>query len=142
MRDPREGSVVPSEGGGALVRFAAAVVGALLVSVLVLDALTVDAQQWMTPAHDFRVDWEPITSRRGPAVRGYVYNDGGHAATNIRLIVESLDGAGQLAATTIGYLAGTAPPFGRLYFVVPLAAPATSYRVRVGSWDPLGRGGG
>ncbi len=124
-----------------MVRLGVAVVGALLVSALMLDALTVDAQQWMTPADGFRVEWEPMTSKRGPAVRGYVYNDRGYIAGNIRLIVESLDGAGQLAATTIGYLPGTAPPFGRLYFEVPVSAPATSYRVRVGAWEPLGRGG-
>ncbi|MBI2204771.1 MAG: hypothetical protein HYU41_13050 [Candidatus Rokubacteria bacterium] len=124
-----------------MVRLGFALVGALTVAVLTLDALSVDAQSWTTPADGFRVEWEPMTSQRGPAVRGYVYNDGGHVAGNIRLIVESLDGAGQLAATTIGYLSGTAPAFGRLYFEVPVKAPATSYRVRVGSWEAVERGG-
>lgn len=124
-----------------MVRLGLAVIGALIAAVLLLDALTVDAQQWTTPADGFRVDWEPTTSKRGLVLRGYVYNDGGHAAGNIRLIVESLDGAGQLAATTVAYVSGTAPAFGRVYFEAPLAAPASTYRVRVGSWEPLFRGG-
>ncbi len=74
-------------------------------------------------------------------IRGYVNNESGTGATNFRLVIESLDGAGQVAATTIGYLQGDALAFDRLYFEVPLKAPASSYRVRVGAWDAVGRGG-
>jgi hypothetical protein len=124
-----------------MLKVVSAVVVVLLAALLMLDALTASAQSWMNPSTAFRVEWEPGTSRRGAVVRGYVYNDQGYTAANIRLVVESLDPAGQLAATTIGYVGQVAPPFGRAYFEVPLAAPATGYRVRVAAWEPIHRGG-
>ena len=99
------------------------------------------AQSWTTTDRGFRLDWEPAQTKRGTVIRGYLNNDSGYTAANVRLIIESIDAGGQVAATTIGYLPGTAPPFDRLYFEVPLKAAAASYRVRVGSWEPIGRGG-
>jgi hypothetical protein len=90
----------------------------------------------------FRVEWESATTKRGPVLRGYVWNDQGYAAGNVRLFIESLDASGAVAATTVGYVLGVIGPFDRLYFEVKLAAPATNYRVRVASWEPQGRGGG
>jgi hypothetical protein len=127
-----------------MVRFWGPVAALLVAAVLALHAVTpASAQQWAMPGADriFRVEWEPATTKRGPVLRGYVWNDHGQAAGNIRLFIESLDPTGAVAATTVGYVLGVVGPSDRLYFEVKLAAPATNYRVRVGSWEPQGRGG-
>jgi hypothetical protein len=120
----------------------AAIGFAIALAILALDELApAVAQSWAVPDRGFRVDWESVQTKRGLTIRGYVNNDLGYGATNIRLVIESLDASGQVAATTIGYLQGSAPPFGRLYFEVPVKAPASSYRVRIAAWDPVARGG-
>ena len=125
-----------------MVRFVMVLVLALAAGVAGSQAVTpAAAQSWTTPDRGFRVEWEAAQARRGPVIRGYVHNDSGYTAANVRLLIESLDAGGQVTATTIGYLPGTAPPFDRLYFEVPLKATAPTYRVRVGSWEPIGRGG-
>lgn len=125
-----------------MVRFVMVLALALVAAVTGLRAVTpAAAQSWTTPDRGFRIDWEAAHTRRGHVIRGYVYNDSGYTAANIRLLIEALDAGGQVATTTVGYLPGTAPPFDRLYFEVPLKAPAASYRVRVGSWEPAARGG-
>ena len=128
-----------------MVRFWGPIAAVLVAAVLALDAVTpADAQQWAMPTAErfFRVEWEPAETKRGTVLRGYVWNDQGHAAGNVRLFIESIDGGGAVAATTVGYVLGVIAPFDRLYFEVKLAAPATNYRVRVASWEPQGRGGG
>ena len=115
---------------------------ALVLAILALDEVTpAVAQSWAVSDRGFRVTWEPAETKRGTVIRGYVNNDLGTGATNLRFIIESLDAAGQVAATTIGYPQGTVGPSDRLYFEVPLKAPASSYRVRLAAWDPVGRGG-
>jgi hypothetical protein len=125
-----------------MIRLVVVLMLALATAAAGLEAVTpAAAQSWTTPDRGFRVEWEPVQGKRGPVIRGYLHNDSGYTVANVRLIIESIDAGGQLANTTIGYLPGTAPPFDRLYFEVPLKAPAASYRVRVGSWEPIGRGG-
>ena len=82
----------------------------------------------------------PGQGRRGPIVSGYVHNTYGHTAGNVRLVVESLDGGGQVTGSTLVYVLGTIPPGDRLYFETPVPREAASYRVRVLSFDPVGRG--
>jgi hypothetical protein len=115
---------------------------AIVMTIVTVDPMTpATAQSWVMPDRDFRVDWEQATKRRGTVLRGYIHNTAGSSATNIRLLVESLDARGQVVATNVGYVQGTIAPFDRLYYEVPIATPASSYRVRVGSWDLVGRGG-
>jgi hypothetical protein len=83
----------------------------------------------------FTLDWEAGQYRGRPIVSGYLRNNYGLSAGNVRLLVESLDVAGQVASTTIGYVSGLVPSGGRVYFEVPLPAPAPAYRVNVLSWD-------
>lgn len=114
----------------------------LATSVVALDSMTpADAQQWATPDRGFRVDWEPVTTKRGLVLRGYIRNDTGYNVSGFRLLIESLDASGAVATTTVGYPPGIAPAFDRLYFEVPLKESATNYRVRVAGWEPVGRGG-
>ncbi|MBI1734885.1 MAG: hypothetical protein HYR51_06905 [Candidatus Rokubacteria bacterium] len=114
----------------------------VIAAVVALAAVTqATAQTWSTPDRGLRVEWESGSTKRGPIVSGYVYNDLGYAIGNVRLLIESVDAGGQVVDTKVGYLQGTAPPFDRLYFEVRPGKPAASYRVRVAAWDPLGRGG-
>ena len=89
--------------------------------------------------HYFRLEWEATTARRGPVISGYVYNRSGTTADRVRLGIDSLDGAGQVTASEIGYVFGTVPAGNRAYFEIPVRR-AENYRVRVLSFDPVGRG--
>jgi hypothetical protein len=90
-----------------------------------------------------RLDWEAGTRRGGkPAIQGYVYNDHGRPATDVHLLVETLDASGAVIAKTIGFVQGVVQFNDRVYFEVPLKATGASYRVTVTSFDWKGGGGG
>src|SRR5207237_5446525 len=94
-------------------------VKSLVVAILLLlDPGAVAAQTYAIQGTEryFRVDAELAQSRRGPLVAGYVYSTYGHTAGNVRLLVETLDGAGQVTSSTIAWVFGTVPPNGRAYF--------------------------
>lgn len=84
----------------------------------------------------FKVEWQPDERSGKPMVSGYVANQWGLATRNVRLRVEALDAAGNVAATYIGYVNGILTPGSRSYFEVPVQAKAPSYRVTVLSFDP------
>ena len=90
-----------------------------------------------------RLDWEAGTRRGGkPAIQGYVYNDYGRPATDVHLLVETLDASGAVTARTIGFVQGVVQFNDRVYFEVPLKAAGASYRVTVTSFDWKAGGGG
>ena len=90
-----------------------------------------------------RLDWEAGTRRGGkPAIQGYIYNDNGRPATDVHLLVETLDASGAVTARTIGFVVGALQFKDRAYFEVPLQATGASYRVTVTSFDWKGGGGG
>lgn len=95
---------------------------------------------------DLRVEGTGSEDRRGrPVVSGYVYNQrAGTYAVGVRLLVEALDGAGQVVGSTTGYVLGDVPPSNRSYFEVKAPAKAASYRVTITSftWRAYGAGGG
>lgn len=95
---------------------------------------------------DLRVEGSGSEDRRGrPVVNGYVYNQrAGSYAVSVRLLVEALDGSGQVVGSTIGYVLGDVPPSNRSYFEIKAPAKAASYRVTVESyaWRAYGAGGG
>jgi hypothetical protein len=82
----------------------------------------------------FPIDAQTETRSRGTVVAGYVRNEGGLPARDLRLRVERLDAGGQVVATSVGYVFGILTPGSRVYFEVPVAAAAT-YRVSVLSFD-------
>jgi hypothetical protein len=88
----------------------------------------------------FTVDWQPGQHRGQPIVEGYVTNISPYETTQIRVLVEGLDGAGQVTTQRIAWVPGDLGGGGRLYFQVP-AEPAPSYRVRVFSYDRAERDG-
>ncbi len=57
------------------------------------------------------------TARGGPVVWGYVYlNSSGLGSARVRLLVETLDAAGQPIASEIAYVDTDVPFAGRTYF--------------------------
>jgi hypothetical protein len=104
---------------------------------LLLSPVVAHAQTYRTYGSEafFAVDWQPGERRGRPVVTGHVVNTYGIPTHNVRLLVESLDAAGQVAATTIGYVSGDVLPGARMYFEVPVERPAPAYRVVVLSWD-------
>ena len=88
----------------------------------------------------FTVSWQPGQYRGQPVVEGYVTNVSPNETTQIRILVESLDGAGQVTLQRIAWVPGDLGGGGRLFFQVP-AAPAPAYRVRVFSYDRVERDG-
>jgi hypothetical protein len=90
-----------------------------------------------------RLDWEAGTRRGGkPVIQGYVYNDYGRPATDVHLLVETLDASGAVIGRTIGFVQGAVQFNDRVYFEVPLKATGASYRVTVTSFDWKSGGGG
>jgi hypothetical protein len=106
-----------------------------LVPVLPTSAAEIQPQMagW---ERNFTVTWEPGTYRGKPVVEGYVNNVSPYSTRSIRLLVDSLDAAGNVTNQRVEWLAGDLLGGGRLFFQVP-AAPAPSYRVRVFSYDRI-----
>jgi hypothetical protein len=91
----------------------------------------------------FRLEWAAAQStRRGPVIRGYVYETFGRASDQMQLAIDTLDPSANVTGTTIGYVMGPIPGGGRAYFEIPVPA-ASAYRVRILSfrWTQLGGGG-
>jgi hypothetical protein len=114
----------------------------VLATLLLVTPAAVSAQSYAIQGIEqyFRVESEVTQGRRGPVVSGYVYNTYGHTAGNVRLAIEGLDAGGQVTSTTMAWLLGTVPPNGRAYFEARAPQGATSVRVRVLFYDPVGRG--
>src|SRR5215467_6078826 len=91
-----------------------------------------------------RLDWEAGTRRGRPVIQGYVYNDYLRAASNVLLLVETLDASGTVTARTIGFVRGVVPFNDRSYFEVPIKTPGASYRVSITAfdWKDVGGAGG
>jgi hypothetical protein len=83
-----------------------------------------------------RFEWEAGQSRSGrPVITGYLYNDYGRAANNVRLLVGTLDCSGRVVDRAYGFVHGIEPVFGRSYFVVPLKTAGAGYRITVTSYE-------
>jgi hypothetical protein len=91
----------------------------------------------------FRVEAQPGTTRTGrPILYGYVYNDYGLRAINVRLLAEAVDGGGRVVDNTTGFVSGDIPNFSRSYFEMPAPPGGADYRVTVASYFFLHGGGG
>src|SRR5512146_3308920 len=90
-----------------------------------------------------RHDWEIGTTRGGrPVIQGYVYNDYGRPASDVQLLVESLDASGAVIGRNVGFVRGVVQLNDRTYFEVPIKVTGASYRVSVTGLDWRGGGGG
>ncbi len=90
----------------------------------------------------FKLNWAPGERRGRPIVAGYISNEFGFSARDVRLRVESLDPAGRVVAKTTGYVPGVMTPGVHIYFEVPVAEKADAYRVTVLSFEFLQKGKG
>jgi len=108
-----------------------------LLGALILGTGAAWAQNFGAPLDSyFRLEWEvEQASSDRPRITGYVYNDRGLWALNVRLLVEAVDATGRTLSTARGYVSGDIPPNGRAYFQVAVPAGKGSYRVRVESFD-------
>jgi hypothetical protein len=89
-----------------------------------------------------RLDWQVGTGRGGrPLIHGYVYNDYGRPASDVRLLVETLDASGAVIARHAGFIRGVVQWSDRAYFELPIRTPGASYRLSVTALDWKGSGG-
>ena len=104
---------------------------------LLLSSSVAQAQSYRIYGYEasFPVEWQAGERRGRPIVTGHVANNFGRTVERVRVLVESLDAAGQVTATTIGYVDGDLTPGARFYFEVPVARAAPAYRVVVLSWN-------
>lgn len=116
---------------------------ALTLAALLAGAAPAGAQIYapQTLERYFRLEWQVTRERKGPAIWGYVYNNGAQSAARMRLQIERLDASGAVVGSSTVWVLGDVPMGNRAYFraSVPEAA---SYRVQVLSFDWAGGGGG
>jgi hypothetical protein len=114
------------------------IVGVLLL--LLVYAGIAGADQHLTPLvtgweQFFKLEWEAAERNSRPVVRGYIKNEAGMTAANIRLLVEGLDPSGQVVSQTVGWLGTNLTPGARAYLEVPVDRRAPAYRVSVFAFD-------
>jgi hypothetical protein len=89
-----------------------------------------------------RLDWQVGTGRGGRAVIvGHIYNDYGRPASDVVLLVETLDGSGAVVGRTYGFIRGVVQLNDRAYFEIPVKTSGSTYRVSVTALDWKGGGG-
>jgi len=89
----------------------------------------------------FKLEWQGGDRNGNPVVYGKILNDWGMAATNIRLLVDSLDDKGEITDQRVAWLGSQLTPGMRAYFEVRVPAAAPSYRVSVFAFDWIQMGG-
>ena len=82
----------------------------------------------------FSLEWQASPRGNQRIVQGYIKNNWGLAAANMRLLVEALEPPDRLVSQRIIWLGGQLTPGTRAYFETPMP-PAPTYRVRVFAYD-------
>jgi len=86
----------------------------------------------------FRVDFTAEPDGHGTTrITGYVYNDHGRAADQIRLRITALDLSGVTLASYVEPVLETVPALGRAFFDIKVPDEGIVYRVTVESWDTV-----
>jgi hypothetical protein len=117
----------------------------ILVSVAVAALLLGGGRAWAeiytteSLERDFTLEWQVTRSAGGPVIEGYVYNKTNLGATRMLLVIERLDGAGQVMSRSTVWVLGGVPPGNRAFFEAK-TAEAAAYRVQVLNFDWVGRG--
>ena len=90
----------------------------------------------------FRIEYQVTPDQSKPVLDGYIYNVySGLSAAHMQLAIERLDASGNVIGTSTTWVLGEVPPNNRAYFTTRVE-PAASYRVRILSFDWIGRTGG
>lgn len=84
----------------------------------------------------FALEYGPGEYRGQPAVEGVVTNISPYYLTGIRLLVDTLDAAGNITSQRLAWVPGEFPGGTHAYFSVPTPS-APAYRVRVFTYDRL-----
>jgi|SRR6266850_6231714 len=110
------------------------------LAALIVAVLLAAAPAWAAdpaPA-SFHVEWgPPAESGDDGVVRGWVVNDSMMRVGDVRLRVETLDGAGRVIGRSFGWVIGDVPAGGRAWFMVRITTLGADYRVRVESYDAI-----
>jgi hypothetical protein len=86
----------------------------------------------------FRVDFTAEPDGHGTTrITGYVYNDHGRAADQVRLRITELDASGVTLASYVEPVVETVPALGRAFFDIKVPDEGIVYRVTVESWDTV-----
>jgi hypothetical protein len=93
-----------------------------------VEPLVVGTQQYFT------LDWQVAPRANQRLLSGYIRNEWGFAATNMRLLVEAIEPPDRVASQRIIWVGGDITPGTRAYFQATMP-PAPTYRVRVFSFD-------
>ena len=93
-----------------------------------LEPLVVGTQRFFT------VEWQAARRGNGRVVQGYIRNDWGLAAANVRLLVDGLEPPDRLVGQRLITIGGQLLPGSRASFETAMP-PASSYRVRVFVFD-------
>ena len=88
----------------------------------------------------FKFEWEITQGKRSPVMKGYIYNNHGSRAVNVRVLVIELDAAGQAVKRTASWVPSGIPGKGRAYFEVPVEHADAGYRVTLESFDWMQEG--
>jgi len=84
----------------------------------------------------FRVEWSAgAAGREQSRIVGYVYNEYGEDAVNVRLRISQLDAGGRPVASLVQPVGDIVRAGGRAFFDVRVPGNASSYRVVVASFD-------
>ncbi|MBI4636098.1 MAG: hypothetical protein HY727_07070 [Candidatus Rokubacteria bacterium] len=83
----------------------------------------------------FKLDWTVETPKAAsPRITGYVYNEYGRPAAEVRLLIEAFNTSDKVIAQRYEWVPGLVPALARAYFEVRGLPPAARYRVRVHSY--------
>ncbi len=82
----------------------------------------------------FSLEWQASPRGNQRVVQGYIKNNWGLTAANMRLLVEALEPPDRLVSQRIIWLGGQLTPGTRAYFETSMP-PAPTYRVRVFAYD-------
>jgi len=116
---------------------------ALTIAAFLASAGAARAQLYAPESldRDFRIEWQVARDAKATAIEGYIHNQGAQHAEHMRLVIERLDSAGRVTGASSVWVLGSIPMGNRAYFRARVP-DAASYRVRILSFDWMGRGGG
>jgi hypothetical protein len=110
---------------------AAVVSFALLAPPLAIHGTAAELKPLMAGwEQHFTVTWEQAQNHGKPILQGYINNISPYDMRALRILVETLDGAGETTSQRVAWVPGEMSGATRLFFEVPVA-PAPAYRVRV-----------
>jgi hypothetical protein len=83
----------------------------------------------------FTIDWRVSATKGRPVVWGYIANNWGMPAANMRVLVDGLDASGQIVTQQLSWVPFRVMPGTRTYFEVPMPQETPSYRVGIFAFD-------